>query len=800
MKKNRILGLASAIALLAAGACSNEMIDPNKNQGGLLNTDDNAGGVYMTVDFKMPTGNEGTRSETEEGGGSTGGTEVGSDAENNVTSALIVLAFDKTEGILNPEQGTEVEKYGFIVAGEVFNNHISHVSTSDNSNMLEASAKLNKNNLNRLYSMFYNETTQAYNVPSVYVFVFCNPTQDLRALFASADGGEGTLQFGSASWIDATCKVIQNGSSDQNVGIWSPNSFLMNNKTLTTRDLPKKLLDWENFSSYEKAFHLSDLNQDGNKYDPVNNSSDVEGRGAVLVERSVARFDFKDGSKLGDNQYNVLYAMDDKGDVLDGSEVNGDKLPNSPIAAVQLQKMCLVNMGNQFYYLPRVSRNGQLDGEDYALCGREKPWIREDATGEYRGGNYVVGPYADVFRYAASQFGYDDSESDSENDNPFGSNYLLGGKKLSEYFNFPFFDDNGLFNQDMNIGSRWDVVKIDDVTSNGNKDNYDGQKYNVWRYVVENIIPAGTENQVNGISTGVVFKAQMIAPVMEAGAVDASKYDEYWDPGYAENLKNCLNGDEFTYNGEKIKLKGNSKDDPILYYKDGKLYMGWRHMRQAAIQESVTRDVSGKLEINSSTALYQAVFGNGPIPAGQVYIYKDGDDLKSMPIEDPRWKESYGTGNGGNEADYLNYLKSPNYLWSVWSDGGKNESIDDNGQANPALANMRKAIVDAGTTIYQSSTDADFDNKPGYYCYYYYWNRHNDNNMNGSMGPMEFDVVRNNVYKLSVDKIARLGHPRIPENDPQDPDPGTKDESDDIYLDVKVQIMPWVVRVNNIQF
>ena len=805
MKKNRILGLASAVALLAAGACSNEMIDQGKKQQGQLDTNESDGGVYMSVDFKIPSGLGDTRSFTNEEGGSSDGVEVGSEAENNVTSALIVLAFDETKDA-KPEDGVTLEKYGYIVAGEVFNNHISHVSTTDNSNMMEATAKLNKNNLNRLYGMFYNETNQTYNVPAVNVFVFCNPTKELRALFASADGNASTLQFGSASWIDATCEVIQNGSSDKNIGIWSPNSFLMNNKTLTTRDLPKKLLDWEHFSSYEKAFHLSEKNSNPGVYDEVDNSSDVTGRGAVLVERSVARFDFKSGSKLGDNKYNVLFAMNDQGDILDGE--NGRK--SSPLAAVQLQKMCLVNMGNKFYYLPRVSTNGQLNGPGYELCGKEKPWKREQATGQYTGGNYVVGPYADVFQYAASDFGYDDAESNPNPDNPFGSNFLLAGKPISQFFNFPFFDDNGLFNQDMNIGGNWDVVKISDVLGNGNKDNYKDNQYNVWRYVVENVIPASTNNQVNGISTGVVFKAQIIAPVESAEYEDASNYDDYWCKGYAQNLKNLLSGQPFTYNGSTHdKLAGNSKEDPILYYKDGRLYMGWKNLRQAAIQESVTLDVSGKLEINSSTSLYQAVFGEGPIPPGQKYVVSISDDGKqeTVDIVDPRWEKDFNVDGTSNTtaADYQNYLKSPNYLWTVWSADGKNEFIDQAGTISPALANMRAAVTAGGTTIYQSSTDNDMktDDNPngaGYYCYYYYWNRHNDNGLNGSMGPMEFDVVRNNVYKLSVDEIKRLGHPRIPENDPNSPDPGTKDESEDIYLAVKVQILPWAVRVNSIKF
>ena len=68
------------------------------------------------------------------------------------------------------------------------------------------------------------------------------------------------------------------------------------------------------------------------------------------------------------------------------------------------------------------------------------------------------------------------------------------------------------------------------------------------------------------------------------------------------------------------------------------------------------------------------------------------------------------------------------------------------------------------------------------------------------MGPMEFDVVRNNVYKISVDKVSHLGHPRIPTNDPENPTPNDPDESDLIYLDVKVTVLPWTTRINNVHF
>ena len=105
-------------------------------------------------------------------------------------------------------------------------------------------------------------------------------------------------------------------------------------------------------------------------------------------------------------------------------------------------------------------------------------------------------------------------------------------------------------------------------------------------------------------------------------------------------------------------------------------------------------------------------------------------------------------------------------------------------------------------TLYQSSTEEGVDGTThkGYYCYYYYWNRHNDNGDVTNMGPMEFGVVRNNVYKLAVTQINQLGHPRLSENDPDPEDPDKPDESGKIYFRLSVEVLPWVVRVNNIEF
>ena len=736
--------LKSFFCLLFAAAvmvgCSDQIVpDPEKPE--IYEGDGD--GFYMSLDVLMPNGAGAySRSETTTDGGSTGGTEIGQDEENTVSSALIVLA--------------RRTNYGFIAAGEVRSNNLNpaNVAGANNEKAYRALTRIYKTNLASYYELIEQEGNPNVN-PEVLVFVFCNPTKELSDMFKGA-----RVPFNSASWINTVATVTQGlqDEQDYNIGIWSANSFLMNNVSLTTRFLPKNLEEWENFNKSETPFHLSAPNATDKNPELPNNGGVADGGqgGPVRVERSVARFDFKDGSPLGNRLYNVLYHAHD-GVAQDGT--NGTNL--EPLVSVQLDKMCLVNMSNSFYYIPRVSNDGQRPGSNdsegnpvgqgYAICGFETPT------------NYVVGPNALIF------------EGEVE-------------EGFSKWFNYPFFEDNGEFNVESQAAARWDVYKVEDVLGNGQKDNYNGSSnYNRWRYVVENVIPGGVENQKNGISTGIVFKGRILGTdyAMNQAVNDAV---EPWEKGTYAQIANCLNGKPYiqTDGSTHPAITGNSTDDPIIYYLDGKLFLTWRHLRQAAIQASVSLNdlAQNGVEINRSNSLYRAVFGDGGIPAGNVYM--NGETV--VQFTDPDFDNRKAA-----------YLKSPDAMWEAWVAVGKPVTNSTSKLDVPeTLAKFREAAPEAGITIYQSSVDADFG--PGYYCYYYYWNRHNNNNRDGVMGPMEFAVVRNNVYKLSVDKIARLGHPRIPYNDPEDPTPGTPDETDEIYLDVTVEIVPWAVRVNSIIF
>ena len=150
-----------------------------------------------------------------------------------------------------------------------------------------------------------------------------------------------------------------------------------------------------------------------------------------------------------------------------------------------------------------------------------------------------------------------------------------------------------------------------------------------------------------------------------------------------------------------------------------------------------------------------------------------------------------------------------NTLYGAWSDVKVAATAEN---ADPTLAaayNQAAASITGEATEPTSAAAAaagftGYSPKDGkYYVYYYYWNRHNDNLDPYTMGVMEFAVVRNNVYKLAVNAINRFGHPdptnpTDPDPDPVDPD--DPDESVNYYFNVTVKVLPWTVRINNIEF
>ena len=154
-----------------------------------------------------------------------------------------------------------------------------------------------------------------------------------------------------------------------------------------------------------------------------------------------------------------------------------------------------------------------------------------------------------------------------------------------------------------------------------------------------------------------------------------------------------------------------------------------------------------------------------------------------------------------------------NVLYGAWSDvkTAAEASTDPTLQAayNQAATGVAADAEPTGAAAAAAGFTGYSPKNGTYYVYYYYWNRHNDNLDPYNMGVMEFAVVRNNVYKLAVNAINRFGHPTPP--DPSNPDPNPEpdpdpvvpdgpDESVNYYFNVTVKVLPWTVRINNIEF
>ena len=108
---------------------------------------------------------------------------------------------------------------------------------------------------------------------------------------------------------------------------------------------------------------------------------------------------------------------------------------------------------------------------------------------------------------------------------------------------------------------------------------------------------------------------------------------------------------------------------------------------------------------------------------------------------------------------------------------------DAQGKVTAATPKDGADLAALGFTTYKPNADGK------YFCYYFAYNVHNNDNDVTQVGPMEFATVRNNVYKLSVTNVKRFGGFTAPPVDEWD-----------VYFNLKVEVRPWVVRINNIEF
>ncbi len=582
----------------------------------------------------------------------------------------------------------------------------------------------------------YAEGGALYESNKVKIYAYVNYTDNLHRLFSAISDDDK-----EGAWLDWSGEIIERPSKAGSTPvisntIWAKHSFLMTNSSEFEAKFPDSADDWDDYADSGSPFKIEQED------------------GVINVERCAARIDYKDVSD-GNNTYSILGGLTSSGGSTSLNLIN-----------VQLTRMSLVNMSKNFYYLRRVA-NGYED---------KNPRIGKYETRT----NYVV-----------------DTDWDAKYENS------IRPENADTYFNFPLYGekhDGDEYDAHYAYGREgWYTDNIADIVAEGTTmDNYKDHEYHVWRYVTENTCPS-VEDQTTVQTTGIIFKG-LILPGENIDAVIGAKEDS---PRYiSEAVEKALVASKYHLpmagsegasaarwdgiaaldNDSKLTL---SYDYPVCYEFDGLLYAGF----DAVVNYAATEGEGSLIYSAVQSILGHWILDGTTFKLPENEVNANGTKLTIRIFNEIR--------NGVAHVDDGSVDYTPGE--------GKTEYEIDLVESDLRFkAYVTSGAEDAGKfTIYEVSfedTETEKGEGWGYYCYYFYWNRHNDNGYNGKMGPMEFAIVRNNVYKLSVETINRLGHPRNPDNDPDPFDPDDPDEDSRVYLNVDLKVIPWVVRENKITF
>lgn len=860
MKRNRLfMGLTAAVLLLASCRDVIEEVSPGEAAG----NDGAEEYVYMSAEVRLPAGDYlSTRSSTynpddgEEGGGddennhpsnANPNTEAGKEYENTVQTCLLVIAdkndeFRAVSAVNGIKMNTVDGQPGFSATAKFDRRMIKALYESGENGSL-------KEEYEGGFHVF------AFCNPSDLL------TQKMSAIANARLGGAGSVDWtgdGAATYdlADLTGIIKENpmkpgATPTTSNNIWAPGRFMMANASIKTVSLPVNENDWDHHADSETPFNLTGANDShAGTTGPVDNS----GGGAIKVERLAARFDYRDASDdktadgrtlygVGNNIYKVLGSMDSD------AGTGGDSYN---FVNVKLSRIGLVNMAREMYYLKRVSEDGKEYKEDrgthkWSLLGKEKsnPF------------NYVVSPNADdktegktvaETRVKGKEwYNFPLFAEDGSYDKSAWSMYNLGdvvkkGTEMDQWTKNPgdyhiwryctentipgpanarenplqdnLFSTGIVFKGKLIAGQFLGKPRKTTTTVNGEDEEkwVPYMTYNVQRAILASTLglPLGNAEEMAAFDWKTVKDSVAKEnPNLEKLVLYNPKTDNSEEGGKSWSQIGAEDFEDMT-------------SYPALYLFEGNLYAGFNEAAEYAYYDGsggtlyqAMSEVMKHYYLNTKAPDWielAGVDGKGDGKGGhagevQGFVQHDtdpGDGYVPLTVEifaqilgiidrssvDEKAGETYYDRKeyGVRWVDTSEEkVRGETTKFKEWLTSGKGSSF------HFTLYDVSNETDNYGG---ESSTSQGW----GYYCYYFYWNRHNDNGIPGVMAPMEFAVVRNNVYKLAVTKINQLGHPTDTSNDPTPPTPHTDDETSEVYMKVEVEVLPWTVRVNEIQF
>lgn len=276
----------------------------------------------------------------------------------------------------------------------------------------------------------------------------------------------------------------------------------------------------------------------------------------------------------------------------------------------------------------------------------------------------------------------------------------------------------------------------------------DETTYNRAMYVNENttIVDA----QKNGYSTGVVFKG--IATILKA-----------YERKYATKANKETYVKEIAWSSEDLD------EDAAIYMYKGMPYKDLESIQQLFVQKPMGGELEGDAVDKTATGWDFAGEAGAKALAeinslAELETYKGyfaSTDLGYRKYLDEKYAGYAKSLEGGTTIDWT--VVQSEISWETYVELLTEETLNN-------LYDIKK----------RTAKTVD--------CYYPYWIRHSNNKDALVMGIMEFGIVRNNIYKLSVSSLNGFGITKL--------DPDTPDENFELYLEVDLYVEDWVLRFN----
>lgn len=273
-------------------------------------------------------------------------------------------------------------------------------------------------------------------------------------------------------------------------------------------------------------------------------------------------------------------------------------------------------------------------------------------------------------------------------------------------------------------------------------------------YTQENT--AGADMQKNGYSTGALFQA--------------TYFPKKWGKTNAEGTK--VEAAEIDYNG--------TDNDGSGYDAIGSSTTVPQNFKFYVYDNAIYADMEAVFNVDAFTAQSEL----DGVEGANIYKYSSFTSSNITSVGKKAFFESPLCKYAADPTGYIAYLK-------------KKCDADENGELDSDITESSMFESTDAISTYESSDDgktAIAENIKVYdkgVCYYPYWIRHADNGKPNEMGVMEFAIVRNNIYDLTVTGISKLGL-----SGADVPEPGKDNESKEVYFKVVVNVKNWVVRSN----